>query len=472
MPAPAPPSAAPARWLDRARTVAPPDHDRWLVPPAALAIHLCIGQAYAFSVFNLPLTRTLGVTTSAPGDWSLATVGWVFSAAIVALGLSAALFGAWLERAGPRKAMVASAACFCGGLLVAALGVRVHSVALLLLGYGVLGGVGLGLGYIAPVSTLLKWFPDRPGMATGLAIMGFGGGALVAAPLSVRLMAHFATPTSTGVAPTFVTLALGYLALMLFGAWLVRVPPEGWTPGAARAAVDLPRIPLAPAVRDVAVGDAVRTPQFRRLWLMLFVNVTAGIGVLGQASAMSQELFPGRIDAGAAAGFVGLLSLANLAGRFAWASLSDRIGRRATYATFFALGAATYAAIPLLGRAGSVVGFVAACALVLTMYGGGFATIPAYLRDLFGTREVGAIHGRLLTAWALAGVAGPALVNYMRQWQLARGAAPRDAYGATLWVMAALLLVGLVAALGVRGPVAVAAARGDAALGERPLEAA
>ena len=430
--------------LDREQTVAPPDYNRWRVPPAALAVHLSIGQAYAFSVFNIPLSRSIGITSSAPNDWSLSTIGWVFSVAIVFLGVSAALFGSWLERAGPRKAMFTSALCFSAGFFVGAAGIALHQFWLLLLGYGVLGGIGLGLGYISPVSTLIKWFPDRPGMATGLAIMGFGGGAMIASPLSVRLMEHFRTPASTGVAETFVTLGAMYLLYMMFGVFTVRLPAPGWTPSGMSA-----RAPTSASQstnpRDVDVHSAVRTPQFWLLWIMLCMNVTAGIGVLGQASAMIQEMFPGVITVGAAAGFVGLLSLANMGGRFAWSSLSDYIGRRATYATFFALGAVLYAAIPSIGRAGVVTPFVLCYVLILSMYGGGFATIPAYLRDMFGTMQVGAIHGRLLTAWSTAGVLGPVLVNYIREYRIAHGVAKADAYGLTMYVMTGLLVVGFIA---------------------------
>lgn len=447
-------------FLDRDRTVAPPGYNRWLVPPAALAIHLAIGQAYAFSVFNLPLSKSLGVTAAAPGDWPLSTITWVFSAAIVMLGLSAALFGAWLERVGPRKAMFAAALCFSAGFFVGAAGVATHQFWLLLLGYGVIGGIGLGIGYISPVSTLIKWFPDRPGMATGLAIMGFGGGALIASPLSVKLMDHYKSATSTGIAPTFVTLGIVYLAFMLYGAFTVRVPAAGWAPADVAGARVAAAVPGSTAVAgthaastpgpDVAVSDAVRTPQFWLLWVMLLVNVTAGISVLSQASPMIQETFPGRIGADAAAGFVGLLSLANLAGRFGWSSLSDRIGRRATYATFFALGALLYALVPTLGRSGGVGLFVAACVVILSMYGGGFATIPAYLRDLFGTGQVGAIHGRLLTAWSTAGVLGPTLMSYLRDDRIKHGVAKAEAYNGTMYVMAGLLLVGFLANLAVR----------------------
>jgi len=429
-------------FLDRARTIAPAGFSRWRVPPAALAIHLSIGQVYAFSVFNLPLSNLRGISTPAVDDWRLSTIGWIFSLAIVFLGLSAFTFGRWLEDAGPRKAMFASALCFGGGFLVAAAGVRTHQIWLVFLGYGVLGGIGLGLGYISPVSTLIKWFPDRPGMATGMAIMGFGGGAMIGSPLAVALMEHFRTATSLGVAETLAVMGVAYFAFMMFGVLTVRLPAPGWVPAGWRGASDKGR---AAAGNDMHVDRAVRTRPFWLLWMVLCLNVTAGIGVLGQASPMIQEMFPGVIGPSAAAGFVGLLSLANMAGRFVWSSLSDVVGRRRTYMVYFAFGAVLYAAVPFTGRAGAVVAFVVAYVLIMSMYGGGFATIPAYLRDLFGTMHVGAIHGRLLTAWSLAGVAGPVLVNYLREYQVAHGVAPGDAYAVTMYLMAGLLLVGFAA---------------------------
>jgi MFS family permease len=445
-------------FLDRERTIAHLGYSRWLVPPAALAIHLSIGQAYAFSVFNLPLSRLIGGAASAPGDWQLSTLGWIFSIAIVFLGVSAAIWGAWLERVGPRKAMFASACCFGAGWLIGAAGIRTHQFWLLLFGYGVVGGIGLGLGYISPVSTLIKWFPDRPGMATGMAIMGFGGGAMIGSPLAVTLMGMFRTSATHGLAEAFIAMGIIYFLFMLIGVFLVRLPPPdwkpaGWTPTAAQQRLV--------AVRQMHVSEAWRTTQFRLLWAVLFLNVTAGIGVLGQASAMIQEVFPGRITAAAAAGFVGLLSLANMAGRFFWSSTSDKIGRRHTYMIFFALGALLYFTVPTAGRMGSVLLFVVLYAVILSMYGGGFATIPAYLRDLFGTIEVGAIHGRLLTAWSAAGIVGPVLVNYIRQYQIARGVASAASYSTTMYIMAGLLVAGFVANAFVRPlePAREAAAR-------------
>jgi MFS family permease len=428
-----------ASLLDRQYTIAPANFNRFLVPPAALAVHLSIGQAYAFSTFNLPLTKLIGITHSAHGDWDLKQVGWIFSIAIVFLGASAALFGRWVERVGPRQSMFTAALCFGGGFIVSAVGIHWHQLWLIYLGYGVLGGCGLGIGYISPVSTLIKWFPDRPGMATGMAIMGFGGGALIAAPLSVLLMDHFKTATSNGVLETFVTMGVIYFMFMMIGVYAVRVPaidwkPAGWTPPAQ------PKQLVTSA--HVAVDVAWRTPQFWLLWGVLCMNVTAGIGVLGQASPMIQEIFAGRVTPPTAAGFVGLLSLFNMAGRFFWASTSDTIGRRNTYMIFFLLGIALYAAVPTLGHLGSISLFVAAFCIILSMYGGGFATIPAYLRDMFGTYQVGAIHGRLLTAWSVAGVLGPVLVNYIRQYQIDNGVPKAQAYSVTMYIMCGLLLIG------------------------------
>ena len=428
-------------FLDRDHTVAGPGFNRWLVPPAALCVHLCIGQAYAFSVFNLPMTRLLGITASTPDDWKLTDLGWIFSIAIAMLGISAAVGGTWLDRVGPRKAMALAALCFGGGFIIASFGVSSHMLWLVYFGYGVIGGIGLGIGYISPVKTLITWFPDRPGMATGMAIMGFGGGAMVAAPLSVLLMKHFATTTSVGVSATFLTLGIGYFCFMAVGAIIVRVPAANWQPQGF--------VPQTHSSKLITTGTvtpdgALRTPQFYLLWLVLCLNVTAGIGVLGQASAMAQTMFPGRITPVSAAGFVGLLSLFNMAGRFFWASTSDYIGRKMTYVVFFVLGFALYAAVPTTAHIGSVVLFVLCYLVIISMYGGGFATIPAYLRDIFGVRYVGAIHGRLLTAWSAAGIFGPVMVNYISAYQVAHGVAKADSYSITMYLMAAILVVGLI----------------------------
>jgi MFS family permease len=447
-------------FLDRSRSVAGPGFSRWLVPPAALCIHLCIGEAYAFSVFNKPLAQllcaaqsacppaTAKVVSTTPGDWTIPELGWIFSVAIVVLGLSAALFGRWVERVGPRQSMFVAAICFAAGFFVSALGVSAHQLWLIYLGYGVIGGIGLGIGYISPVSTLIKWFPDRPGLATGTAIMGFGGAALIASPLSVLLMKSFSSATSNGVASTFLVLGVLYLIWMLVGSMIVRIPPAGWAP--AGYVVPTTSHGLITA-RQVLRAQALRTPQFYLLWFVLFLNVTAGIGVLSQASLMIQDVLG--VSVAAAAGFVGLLSLFNMGGRIFWASMSDFLGRKSTYVIFFVVGAILYALTPTLGNAHNIVLFVLAYCIVLTFYGGGFATVPAYLRDLFGTVEVGAIHGVLLTAWSAAGVAGPVLLNYIRQYEINSGVPKADAYGVTMYLMAILLVIGLLCNLAIR-PVA------------------
>src|SRR5258708_5543192 len=428
-------------FFDRDSTIAEPGFNRFLVPPAALAVHLCIGQAEAFSTFNLPLKKLIGLTQSVPHDWNLKDFGWFFSLAILFLGATAALFGRWVELVGPRKSMFVAALCFSGGFLLSAVGIRLHQLWIIYLGYGVLGGCGLGIGYISPVSTLIKGFPDRPGMATRMAIMGFGGGALIAAPPSGLLMKRFATPKSNGVLETFVTMGVIYFMFMMIGAITVRVPAEGWKP-AGWVPEAHPKKLVTSA--NVAVDVAWRTPQFWLLWGVLCMNVSAGIGVLGQASPMIQEMFTGKVTPAAAAGFVGLISLFNMIGRFFWASTSDYIGRRNTYMVFFTLGIVLYALVPYFGHIGSVALFVAAFCIILSMYGGGFATIPAYLRDMFGTYQVGAIHGRLLTAWSVAGVLGPVLVNYIRAYQIDNGVPKAQAYSVTMFIMCGLLLIGFI----------------------------
>jgi MFS family permease len=457
--------------LSRDRIIAPPAFDRWLVPPCALAIHLCIGMAYGFSVFWLPLSHALGAPactnlpaalTSTGCDWRVSDLVWVYTLFFVVLGLSAALFGSWVERVGPRRAGLVSAACWCGGIALGAAGVFLHQLWLFWLGAGVLGGIGLGIGYITPVSTLIKWFPDRRGLATGMAIMGFGGGAMVGSPAADRLMAVFASPGEAGVWQAMLVLAGIYALFMMAGALGFRLPAPGWAPpGNAE---------IVAGGRFVPLGVASRTPQFWLVWCVLLLNVSASIGIIGLASPMVQEIFGGGLfdqpvrfadfnedqkaaAAAAGAGFVGLISLFNIAGRFFWASLSDRIGRKAMYAAILALGAACYG-LALPGPAAAALPlFVAAFALIASMYGGGFAAVPAWLADLFGTKQVGAIHGRLLTAWSTAGVLGPLLVAYVRDARLADGVAREAVYGPIFLALAGLLALGLIAALLVK-PVA------------------
>ncbi len=433
-------------FFDRQRTVAGPGYSRWLVPPAALAIHLAIGQVYSFSVFVKPL---LGLHGAGVPGWSQKEVGYIFSLAIAVLGISAAVFGRWLETAGPRKAMAIAALCFGLGFIVAAGGVALHLLWLIYLGYGVIGGVGLGLGYISPVSTLIKWFPDRPGLATGLAIMGFGGGAMIGAPLGTDLMKLFGGTGPHAIVGAWLTMGVLYFLFMLLGVFMIRVPPEGWrpegwTPREATSATTLI------STHNVTVAHATRTPQFVLLWLVLALNVTAGIGILEQASPMLQTLFAGKVTALAAAGFVGVLSLFNMGGRFVWASLSDYIGRKGTYFVFFVVGAVLFFALPAIA---SLPLFVLAAGVLISMYGGGFATIPAYLKDLYGGVNVSAIHGRLLTAWSFAGIAGPLIVNALLDHATATHQPLRSAYPLVLHVMAGLLVLGFVANLLVR-PVA------------------
>jgi MFS family permease len=443
-------------FLARERIVARPGFNRWLIPPAALAVHLCIGQVYATSVYKTALVKHFGT--------SLTAIGIIFSIAIVMLGLSAALFGTWVDRNGPRAAMFAAAMFWVSGFLVGALGIFTRQLWLVYLGYGFLGGIGLGIGYISPVSTLIKWFPDRPGLATGLAIMGFGGGALIAAPLSRQLLSVYdpaynpadpaSVPSGTSVGMLFVTLAAIYLVYMLFGALIIRVPAEDWRPeGFDPASV---KAHALITTESVSARNAIRTLQFWLLWTVLFCNVTAGIGILEQAAPMIQDFFrrgnTSLVAATAAAGFVGVLSLANMAGRILWSSTSDYIGRKPMYMIYLGVGMILYITLATLGSTATWL-FVVLAAGIISFYGGGFSTIPAYLRDLFGTYQVGAIHGRLLTAWSAAGVAGPLIVNTVLDTRGTPGHLVAADYRPALFIMVALLAVGFVANLLVR-PVA------------------
>jgi MFS family permease len=442
-------------FLARERIIARPGFNRWLIPPAALAVHLCIGQAYATSVYKTALVADF--------DSSLTSIGIVFSIAIVMLGLSAAVFGTWVDRNGPRAAMFTAACFWSVGFLVGSVGIATDQLWLLYLGYGVIGGIGLGIGYISPVSTLIKWFPDRPGLATGMAIMGFGGGALIATPLSRQLMDWYdaaydgtAATVASGdaVAKLFVTLGLLYLVFMMFGAFIIRVPADDWKP----AGFDPSTVKQKALVTtdSVSAGNAIKTPQFWLLWIVLFCNVTAGIGILEQASPMIQDFFrdgeSSAVAVAAAGGFVGVLSLFNMGGRFAWSSTSDKIGRKPIYMVYLGVGLVMYVLLATVGSSATWL-FVLLAAIIISFYGGGFATIPAYLRDLFGTYQVGAIHGRLLTAWSAAGVAGPLIVNGVLDSRGTPGQLVAGDYRPALFIMVGLLAVGFVANLLVR-PVA------------------
>ncbi len=478
--------------LEKENSVAGPGFNRWMVPPAALAIHLCIGMAYGFSVFWLPLSKAIGISKAlactgddasfwgqafASGcDWKISSLSFMYSLFFVFLGSAAAIWGGWLEHAGPRKAGVVSALCWCGGLVISAFGVKTHQLWLMWLGSGVIGGIGLGLGYISPVSTLIKWFPDRRGMATGMAIMGFGGGALIGSPLADMLMKKFATPTSVGVYETFLTLAAIYFVFMIVGAMGYRVPPSGWSPAGWTAPAAASANSMITS-RQVHLSQAWKTPQFWLIWAVLMLNVSATIGIIGVASPMIQEIFGGHLIgldlkftevspdqkkqiATIGAAFAGLFSLFNIAGRFFWASISDKLGRKLTYVVFFVAGALCYVSLPSSANSGNVALFVAAICLIASMYGGGFATVPAYLADMFGTQMVGAIHGRLLTAWSVAGIVGPVLVTTLRESQQKAGIAGEHVYDQPLYLVAGLLVLGLVCNLLVR-PVDPANAMSD-----------
>ncbi|HDU4082213.1 TPA: OFA family MFS transporter [Klebsiella aerogenes] len=467
-----PPVSSLSRFFAKPRIIAKPGFNRWLVPPAALAVHLCIGMAYGFSVYWLPMSQLIG--GSAPlqcpvdmsfwqqlvtrqCDWKISLLGWTYTLFFVFLGCSAALWGSWLEKVGPRLVSFVATLCWCGGLMLASAAIYFHQLWLLWLGAGVIGGIGLGLGYISPVSTLLRWFPDKRGMAAGMAIMGFGGGALVGAPLANWLINFFADGQGSGVWQSILALAVIYALFMLCGTFGYRLPPMGWHPVGAKAQQAISKQPTV----QVHVSVAWRTPQFWLLWLVLWLNVTAGIGILGMASPMLQEIFAGKLlslDLGwqelnteqlkriatMAAGFTGLLSLFNILGRFFWASVSDMCGRKATFALIFFLGTLLYGTLPLINHGGYVAFFVCALCVIISMYGGGFATIPAYLADVFGSQMVGAIHGRLLTAWSAAGISGPVLVNYLREYQQAQGVEPARIYDITLLALTGLLIIGFI----------------------------
>lgn len=476
-------------FLDKENTIASPSFNRWLVPPAALAVHLSIGMAYGFSVFWKPLGNALKDASGAPLEacaagattfgeklagtgralfatdcnWTQFDLGWMYTLFFVVLGCSAALFGGWLEREGPRKAGAAAAVLWGGGLMISAYGIYTHQLWLLWLGSGVIGGIGLGLGYISPVSTLIKWFPDRRGLATGMAIMGFGGGAMIGSPLATKLMEHFSTATSVGAWQAFLVLGILYFLFMMAGSFGYRVPPAGWKP--ANWTPPETKANAMIATKHVHLNKAHKTPQFWLIWLVLCMNVSACIGILGAASPMLQETFGGALigqpelgfadvrnnsalttaAAVVGAGFVGLISVFNIFGRIGWASSSDKLGRKRTYYIFFVLGAILYCSAAYVAGFKSIALFVACFCIISSMYGGGFATIPAYLADMFGTQFVGAIHGRLLTAWSTAGIVGPVIVNYMHDTRLESGVPYDEIYGPIMLVLAAMMVVGFIA---------------------------
>lgn len=423
-------------FLSRSAIVAPPGWSRWLVPPAALAIHLSIGQVYAWSVLKGGLVTGLGLSDTA--------TALPFQLAIVVLGLAAAFGGATVERRGPRWAMLVSTSFFSTGFLVSALGLALGQYWVVVLGYGVIGGIGLGIGYISPVSTLIKWFSDRPGMATGIAIMGFGGGALIAQPVSTFLLAAYGT-TGSGLAATFATLGVAYLIFMSLGVVLIRVPADDWSP--PNPPQQSKQASSASGGPAVAVNTAMKLPQFWLLWVVLCFNVTAGIGILEKAQPLYRDFFRGTTTEqqvlAAAGAFVAVLSLANMMGRFVWSSTSDLVGRKNIYRMYLGVGALLFLVLITLGTGNRVI-FLIASFLIISFYGAGFATVPAYLKDLFGTYNVGAIHGRLLTAWSVAGVLGPFIVNTIVESQGPEGAGP-SRYVLSFSIMITLLVIGFVA---------------------------
>ncbi|MCF2586244.1 L-lactate MFS transporter [Brevibacterium sp. UCMA 11752] len=431
-----------ASVLTRSAIVAPKNFNRWLIPPAALAIHLCIGQVYAFSVFKIPFMTHF--------DAGEVSIGWIFSLAILMLGISSAVFGPWVEKNGPRASMVAAGTCWVVGFFIASLGIMTGQLWLVYLGYGVIGGIGLGIGYISPVSTLMKWFPDRPGLATGLAIMGFGGGALIASPMSNQLMSLYGggpEPENlvAGLTPTFVTLGIVYAVVIAAGAFVIRVPHPEWLPKNFDPAKATTK-PMQ-TTGNVSVRNAIRTPQFWLLWVVLFLNVTAGIGILENAAPMIQSYFG--ITAAAAAGFVGLLSIGNMGGRFIWSTTSDYLGRKNNYMMYLGVGLLLYLVVALFGGS-SIVLFILATLVIISFYGGGFSTIPAYLKDLFGVYQVGAIHGALLTAWSAAGVAGPLIVNSVVEAGEKAGKTGPELYTPGMYIMVGALAIGFIANILVR----------------------
>ena len=479
------------KFLNKEYIIAGEGFNRWMVPASALMVHLCVGMGYGLSVFWLPMSRIIGTAQgtglplACPSDMNIimqlftTTCDWpvvlptvIFIILFFMLGTTTAIFGNWVEHEGPRKSAFFSCCCFVTFFMLWAIAMYTHQLWLAWVG-AVIGGIGLGLGYITPVGTLIRWFPDRVGMSTAFAVGGFGGGAMVGAPFAQWLMDLYKTPLTTGLWETLVTLGVIYSVFMLMGSYTIRVAPPGYmprgfVPKGGGNMIQTSKGLVKVSAFNVATNRSMTTPQFWCCWGMLFLNVSAGIGVISMASPMLQEIFAGNLIglpgvpfdslteaqrgqvAIIAAGFTGLLSLFNIVGRLFWASLSDIIGRRMTYFIFFLGGAALYASIPTLARSLNLVLFLCAVCMCLTFYGGGFATIPAYLADLFGTQYVGAIHGRLLTAWSSAGLVSPLIIAVIRDMQISAGVPRAEAYSMTLYIMAIFLIIGFICAILVR----------------------
>lgn len=392
--------------------------NRWLIAASAVGIHISIGSVYAYSVMTNPLNKLLG--------WQKSDITFAFSIAILFLGLSAAFLGHFVESKGPRKAGMLSAFFYGLGIMGTGLAVKLASLKLFIFAYGVLGGIGLGVGYITPVSTLVKWFPDRRGLATGMAIMGFGFSALIFGPLMAKLF------VAIGIAKTFMLLGSLYFVVIFSSAQYIAPPPAGWAPaGYSADDKDFSKKTIKADLAQMTVQEAIKTKRFYYMWLMLFINITCGIALISVASPMAQEV--AGMTALQAAAMVGLMGLFNGAGRIAWASLSDIIGRPWTYTIFYII---QIVAFLVLTKVSNPFAFQALVFLILTCYGGGFSSVPAYLGDLFGTKQLGAIHGYTLTAWAAAGMVGPTIVSKVR--------AITDSYSGTLYIFAVLLAVALV----------------------------
>ncbi|MBU5466060.1 OFA family MFS transporter [Virgibacillus sp. MSJ-26] len=397
--------------------------NRWFIAASAVGIHISIGSAYAWSVFTNPMVDQFG--------WDTTQVSFAFSLAIFFLGMSAAFMGRFVERNGPRKSGMLSALFFGVGVAGSGIATMLGSLPLLYLFYGVIGGIGLGIGYIAPVSTLVKWFPDRRGLATGLAIMGFGFAALISGPAAAALI------DSVGLNATFFILGGIYFIVMTASAQYLAPPPEGWVPKGFEEAKENGTSKIKEDLSQLTANQAIKTRRFWMLWFMLFINITCGIAILAVASPMAQEITG--MSAIAAAGMVGLLGLFNGGGRLGWAALSDYIGRPNVYTAFFVIQVVAYFLLPITTNAFM---FQILLFAILTCYGGGFASVPAYIGDLFGTKQLGAIHGYILTAWAMAGVVGPVLLSLIYD--------TTQSYNLTLIIFGVMFAIALALSLWIR----------------------